>query len=172
MPNQHTLTLPLAQATDRQILTALYQRMSDRLDALTNELTHHTDRTETHMSQITAALDHLADDVATEISDMQARITDMQTQLADLRTEDAGTKAALTEALTQLQQGAASIEAMASELDANDAPATQPDPATPEQPTEPVEPETPAEPTDPTAPVEQPTEPTPDTGVNPFNPNA
>ena len=143
MPNQHTITLPLTQATDRQILTAIYTRLTDRLDTLTNELTHHADRTETHMSQITAALDHLADDVATEISDMQARITDMQTQLADLRTEDAGTKAALTEALTQLQHGAASIEAMASELDANDAPAT-------------------GAPTD--APVEQPT---PDTGVDP-----
>ena len=113
------------------------------------------------MSQITAALDHLRAALTTEIATMQTRLDQAQAQLADLRTEDAGTKAALTEALTQLQHGAASIEAMASELDANDAPT---EPTQPEQPTPDTTGNPNAEPVDPDPVIDQP--------ADTYNPNA
>ena len=154
MANQHTLTIPLSQATERQLLVHIASRM------------------ETHMADMTAALDHLAASLAKEIADIR---DDLLTQIDGLTAESQAAKAALAAKAAELDGAVQRVESMASELDANDAPApTDPDtpadpepvdPTDPEQPVDaqPVEPETPANP-------DQPIEPQPDQPVDPDAP--
>ena len=66
MANQHTLTIPLSQATERQLLVHIASRM------------------ETHMADMTAALDHLAASLAKEIADIR---DDLFTQIDGLTAE-------------------------------------------------------------------------------------
>ena len=149
MPNQHTLTIPLAQATERQLLVHIASRM------------------ETHMAEMTAALDRLAASLAKEIADIR---DDLLTQIDGLTAESQAAKAALAAKVAELDNAVARVESFSDELDANDAPApTDPEtPADPEQPEEPVDPEPgDGEPTDP----EQPSEPQPDP-EQPVDPNA
>lgn len=128
MANQHTLTIPLSQATERQLLVHIASRM------------------ETHMADMTAALDRLAASLAKEIADIR---DDLLTQIDGLTAESQAAKDALA--------------------------ATDPEtPADPEQPEEPVDPEPgDGEPTDPETPAnpEQPSEPQPDPD-QPVDPNA
>ena len=149
MPNQHTLTIPLAQATERQLLVHIASRM------------------ETHMAEMTAALDRLAASLAKEIADIR---DDLLTQIDGLTAESQAAKDALAAKVAELDNAVARVESFSDELDANDAPApTDPEtPADPEQPEEPVDPEPgDGEPTDP----EQPSEPQPDP-EQPVDPNA
>ena len=154
MANQHTLTIPLSQATERQLLVHIASRM------------------ENHMADMTAALDRLAASLAKEIADIR---DDLLTQIDGLTAESQAAKAALAAKVAELDGAVQRVESMASELDANDAPApTGPDtpvdpdpvgPTDPEQPVDaqPVEPETPANP-------DQPIEPQPDQPVDPDAP--
>ena len=149
MANQHTLTIPLSQATERQLLVHIASRM------------------ETHMADMTAALDRLAASLAKEIADIR---DDLLTQIDGLTAESQAAKDALAAKVAELDNAVARVESFSDELDANDAPApTDPEtPADPEQPEEPVDPEPgDGEPTDP----EQPSEPQPDP-EQPVDPNA
>ena len=149
MANQHTLTIPLSQATERQLLVHVASRM------------------ETHMADMTAALDRLAASLAKEIADIR---DDLLSQIDGLTAESQAAKAALAAKVAELDNAVARVESFSDELDANDAPApTDPEtPADPEQPEEPVDPEPgDGEPTDP----EQPSEPQPDP-EQPVDPNA
>ena len=140
MANQHTLTIPLSQATERQLLVHIASRM------------------ETHMADMTAALDRLAASLAKEIADIR---DDLLTQIDGLTAESQAAKDALAAKVAELDNAVARVESFSDELDANDAPApTDPEtPSGPEQPEEPVDPEPgDGEPTDP----EQPSEPQPD----------
>ena len=154
MANQHTLTIQLSQATERQLLVHIASRM------------------ETHMADMTAALDRLAASLAKEIADIR---DDLLTQIDGLTAESQAAKAALAAKVAELDNAVARVESFSDELDANDAPApTGPDtpvdpgpvgPTDPEQPVDaqPVEPETPANP-------DQPIEPQPDQPVDPNAP--
>ena len=140
MANQHTLTIQLSQATERQLLVHIASRM------------------ETHMADMTAALDRLAASLAKEIADIR---DELLTQIDGLTAESQAAKDALAAKVAELDNAVARVESFSDELDANDAPApTDPEtPADPEQPEEPVDPEPgDGEPTDP----EQPSEPQPD----------
>ena len=149
MANQHTLTIPLSQATERQLLVHIASRM------------------ETHMADMTAALDHLAASLAKEIADIR---DDLLTQIDGLTAESQAAKDALAAKVAELDNAVARVESFSDELDANDAPA----PAGPEQPEEPVDPEPgDGEPTDPETPAnpEQPSEPQPEP-EQPVDPDA
>ena len=149
MANQHTLTIPLSQATERQLLVHIASRM------------------ETHMADMTAALDRLAASLAKEIADIR---DDLLTQIDGLTAESQAAKDALAAKAAELDNAVARVESFSDELDANDAPApTDPEtPADPEQPEEPVDPEPgDGEPTDP----EQTSEPQPEPD-QPVDPNA
>lgn len=140
MANQHTLTIQLSQATERQLLVHVASRM------------------ETHMADMTAALDRLAASLAKEIADIR---DDLLSQIDGLTAESQAAKDALAAKVAELDGAVARVESFSDELDANDAPApTDPEtPADPEQPEEPVDPEPgDGEPTDP----EQPSEPQPE----------
>ena len=159
MANQHTLTIPLSQATERQLLVHIASRM------------------ENHMADMTAALDRLSTSLAKEIADIR---DDLLGQIANLSDESQAAKDALAAKVAELDGAVARVEGMADDLDANDAPAqpeqpeqpvepaptdpqppTDPEtPAVPEQPVEPgTDPEQPTEPTEPTQPVEPVTDP-------------
>ena len=119
MANQHTLTIPLSQATERQLLVHIASRM------------------ETHMSAMTDALDRLAEAVAKEIRDIQ---TDLLAQIDALQTDNAAAKTQLQEKVAELDGAVARVNAMSDSLDAND---VQPEPTVPndtstETPGEPV----------------------------------
>ena len=149
MANQHTLTIRLSQATERQLLVHVASRM------------------ETHMADMTAALDRLAASLAKEIADIR---DDLLTQIDGLTAESQAAKDALAAKVAELDNAVARVESFSDELDANDAPApTDPEtPADPEQPEEPGDPEPgDGEPTDP----EQPSEPQPDP-EQPVDPDA
>ena len=155
MANQHTLTIQLSQATKRQLLAHVASRM------------------ETHMADMTAALDRLAASLAKEIADIR---DDLLTQIDGLTAESQAAKDALAAKVAELDNAVARVESFSDELDANDAPApTDPEaPADPEQPEEPVDPEPgDGEPTDPETPAnpEQPSEPQPEPD-QPVDPNA
>lgn len=155
MANQHTLTIPLSQATERQLLV------------------HIASRVENHMADMTAALDRLAASLAKEIADIR---DDLLTQIDGLTAESQAAKDALAAKVAELDNAVARVESFSDELDANDAPApTDPEaPADPEQPEEPVDPEPgDGEPTDPETPAnpEQPSEPQPEPD-QPVDPNA
>ena len=155
MANQHTLTIPLSQATERQLLVHIASRM------------------ETHMAYMTAALDRLAASLAKEIADIR---DDLLTQIDGLTAESQAAKDALAAKVAELDNAVARVESFSDELDANDAPApTDPEtPADPEQPEEPVDPEPgDGEPTDPETPAnpEQPSEPQPEP-EQPVDPDA
>ena len=155
MANQHTLTIQLSQATERQLLVHIASRM------------------ETHMADMTAALDRLAASLAKEIADIR---DDLLTQIDGLTAESQAAKDALAAKVAELDNAVARVESFSDELDANDAPApTDPEtPADPEQPEEPVDPEPgDGEPTDPETPAnpEQPSEPQPDP-EQPVDPDA
>ena len=146
MANQHTLTIQLSQATERQLLVHIASRM------------------ENHMADMTAALDRLAASLAKEIADIR---DDLLTQIDGLTAESQAAKDALAAKVAELDNAVARVESFSDELDANDAPApTDPEtPADPEQPEEPVDPEPgDGEPTDPETPAnpEQPSEPQPE----------
>ena len=155
MANQHTLTIPLSQATERQLLVHIASRM------------------ENHMADMTAALDRLAASLAKEIADIR---DDLLTQIDGLTAESQAAKDALAAKVAELDNAVARVESFSDELDANDAPAP-PDPeapADPEQPEEPVDPEPgDGEPTDPetSANPEQPSEPQPEP-EQPVDPDA
>ena len=101
MANQHTLTIPLSQATERQLLVHIASLM------------------ETHMADMTAALDRLAASLAKEIADIR---DDLLTQIDGLTAESQAAKAALAAKVAELDGAVQRVESMASELDANDAP--------------------------------------------------
>ena len=129
MANQHTVTIPLSQATERQLLV------------------HIASRVETHMADMTAALDRLAASLAKEIADIR---DDLLTQIDGLTAESQAAKDALAAKVAELDGAVQRVESMASELDANDAPATPEQPTDPEPGTgEPVEPANPDQPIDP-----------------------
>lgn len=109
MANQHTLTIPLSQATERQLLVHIASRM------------------ETHMSAMTDALDRLAEAVAKEIRDIQ---TDLLAQIEALQTDNEAAKTQLQEKVAELDGAVARVNAMSDSLDAND---VQPEPS-PEEP--------------------------------------
>ena len=109
MANQHTLTIPLSQATERQLLVHIASRM------------------ETHMSAMTDALDRLAEAVAKEIRDIQ---TDLLAQIDALQTDNEAAKTQLQEKVAELDGAVARVNAMSDSLDAND---VQPEPS-PEEP--------------------------------------
>ena len=149
MANQHTLTIQLSQATERQLLVHIASRM------------------ENHMADMTAALDRLAASLAKEIADIR---DDLLTQIDGLTAESQAAKDALAAKVAELDNAVARVESFSDELDANDAPA----PAGPEQPEEPVDPEPgDGEPTDPETPAnpEQPSEPQPEP-EQPVDPDA
>ena len=155
MANQHTLTIRLSQATERQLLVHIASRM------------------ENHMADTTAALDRLAASLAKEIADIR---DDLLTQIDGLTAESQAAKDALAAKVAELDNAVARVESFSDELDANDAPApTDPEtPADPEQPEEPVDPEPgDGEPTDPETPAnpEQPSEPQPEPD-QPVDPDA
>lgn len=155
MANQHTLTIPLSQATERQLLVHIASRM------------------ENHMADMTAALDRLAASLAKEIADIR---DDLLSQIDGLTAESQAAKDALAAKVAELDGAVARVESFSDELDANDAPApTDPEtPADPEQPEEPVDPEPgDGEPTDPETPAnpEQPSEPQPEP-EQPVDPDA
>ena len=155
MANQHTLTIQLSQATERQLLVHVASRM------------------ETHMADMTAALDRLAASLAKEIADIR---DELLTQIDGLTAESQAAKDALAAKVAELDNAVARVESFSDELDANDAPApTDPEtPADPEQPEEPVDPEPgDGEPTDPETPAnpEQHSEPQPEP-EQPVDPDA
>ena len=142
MANQHTLTIPLSQATERQLLVHIASRM------------------ETHMADMTAALDRLAASLAKEIADIR---DDLLTQIDGLTAESQAAKDALAAKVAELDGAVQRVESMASELDANDAPATPEQPTDPEHPQEPTDPEPgtgePVEPANPDQPIDPQPEP-------------
>ncbi len=160
MANQHTLTIRLSQATERQLLVHVASRM------------------ETHMADMTAALDRLAASLAKEIADIR---DDLLSQIDGLTAESQAAKDALAAKVAELDGAVARVEGMADDLDANDAPAQPVEPAptdpqlpvdeTPgtETPVEPgTQPEQPAQPEQPDAPVDQPVAPVePGDGIRP-----
>ena len=155
MANQHTLTITLSQATERQLLVHIASRM------------------ENHMADMTAALDRLAASLAKEIADIR---DDRRTQIDGLTAATQAAKDALAAKVAELDHAVARVESFSDELDANDAPApTDPEtPADPEQPEEPVDPEPgDGEPTDPETPAnpEQTSEPQPEP-EQPVDPDA
>ena len=142
MANQHTLTIQLSQATERQLLAHIASWM------------------ETHMADMTAALDHLAASLAKEIADIR---DDLLTQIDGLTAESQAAKATLAAKVAELDGAVQRVESMASELDANDAPATPEQPTDPEHPQEPTDPEPgtgePVEPANPDRPIDPQPEP-------------
>ena len=147
MANQHTLTIPLSQATERQLLVHIASRM------------------ENHMADMTAALDRLAASLAKEIADIR---DDLLTQIDGLTAESQAAKAALAAKVAELDNAVARVESFSDELDANDAPATPEQPTDPEHPQEPTDPEPgTGEPVEPANP-DQPIDPQPE----PVDPNA
>ena len=132
MANQHTLTIQLSQATERQLLVHIASRM------------------ETHMADMTAALDRLAASLAKEIADIR---DDLLTQIDGLTAESQAAKAALAAKVAELDGAVQRVESFADDLDANDAP-VQPadpepgdgaDPETPDEPEQPVDPDQPVQ---------------------------
>ena len=142
MANQHTLTIRLSQATERQLLAHIASRM------------------ENHMADMTAALDRLAASLAKEIADIR---DDLLTQIDGLTAESQAAKDALAAKVAELDGAVQRVESMASELDANDAPATPEQPTDPEHPQEPTDPEPgtgePVEPANPDQPIDPQPEP-------------
>lgn len=146
MANQHTLTIPLSQATERQLLVHIASRM------------------ETHMADMTAALDRLAASLAKEITDIQ---TDLLAQIDALQVDNEAVKTQLSEKVSELDGAVARVNAMSDSLDANDQPEPEPTPEpTPEPPSaDPNQPQPEPEP-EPTVPpndtsTETPSEPVP-----------
>lgn len=144
MANQHTLTIPLSQATERQLLVHIASRM------------------ETHMSAMTDALDRLAEAVAKEIRDIQ---TDLLAQIDALQTDNEAAKTQLQEKVAELDGAVARVNSMSDSLDAND---VQPEPSPEPSPEEPPSADPTPEPTpepEPTVPndtsTETPSEPVP-----------
>ena len=133
MANQHTLTIPLSQATERQLLVHIASRM------------------ETHMSAMTDALDRLAEAVAKEIRDIQ---TDLLAQIDALQTDNEAAKTQLQEKVAELDGAVARVNAMSDSLDAND---VQPEPSPEEPPSADPTPEPTPEP-EPTVPNDTSTE--------------
>ena len=147
MANQHTLTIRLSQATERQLLVHVASRM------------------ENHMAGMTAALDRLAASLAKEIADIR---DDLLTQIDGLTAESQAAKDALAAKVAELDNAVARVESFSDELDANDAPATPEQPTDPEHPQEPTDPEPgTGEPVEPANP-DQPIDPQPE----PVDPNA
>ena len=136
MANQHTLTIPLSQATERQLLVHIASRM------------------ETHMSAMTDALDRLAEAVAKEIRDIQ---TDLLAQIDALQTDNEAAKTQLQEKVAELDGAVARVNAMSDGLDAND---VQPEPSPEEPPSADPTPEPTPEP-EPTVPPNDTTTETP-----------
>lgn len=142
MPNQHTLTIPLTQATERQLLVHIASRM------------------ETHMTDMTAALDRLRASLAKEIGDVRDAL---QIQIDGLGAENTDLRAQLEAAVRGLDSAVGSVNSLSDELDANDAPAEpQPEPV---EPTPQPEPAPEPQPEQPTEPVQM--EPEPGEGVRP-----
>ena len=113
MANQHTLTIPLSQATERQLLVHIASRM------------------ETHMSAMMDALDRLAEAVAKEIRDIQ---TDLLAQIDALQTDNEAAKTQLQEKVAEPDGAVARVNSMSDSLDAND---VQPEPSPEPSPEEP-----------------------------------
>ena len=130
MPNQHTLTIPLTQATERQLLVHIASRM------------------ENQMSDMSAALDRLSASLAKEIADIR---DDLLAQVNQLGSVNAELRDQLAAKVGELDSAVARVEGMAADLDANDAPA--PDPG------QPVDPGVPGEGAAPEAPVDVPGQP-------------
>ena len=132
MANQHTLTIPLSQATERQLLVHIASRM------------------ENHMADMTAALDRLAASLAKEIADIR---DDLLTQIDGLTAESQAVRSALAAKAAELDGAVQRVESLADDLDANDAPVqpTDPepgdgaDPETPDDPEQPVDPDQPVQ---------------------------
>ena len=126
MANQHTVTIPLSQATERQLLVHIASRM------------------ENHMADMTAALDRLAASLAKEIADIR---DDLLTQIDGLTAESQAVRSALAAKVAELDGAVQRVESLADDLDANDAPVqpTDPepgdgaDPETPDDPEQPVQ---------------------------------
>ena len=81
MANQHTLTIQLSQATERQLLV------------------HVASLVETHMAGMTAALDRLAASLAKEIADIR---DDLLTQIDGLTAESQAAKSALAAKVAEI----------------------------------------------------------------------
>ena len=132
MANQHTVTIPLSQATERQLLVHIASRM------------------ENHMADMTAALDHLAASLAKEIADIR---DDLLTQIDGLTAESQAAKSALAAKVAELDGAVQRVESFADDLDANDAPVQPADPEpgddTPADPETPDEPDQPGDPDQP-----------------------
>ena len=124
MANQHTLTIRLSQATERQLLAHIASRM------------------ENHMADMTAALDRLAASLAKEIADIR---DDLLTQIDGLTAESQAAKAALAAKVAELDGAVQRVESFADDLDANDAPVQPSDP----EPGDGADPETPDDPDQP-----------------------
>ena len=136
MANQHTVTIPLSQATERQLLVHIASRM------------------ENHMADMTAALDHLAASLAKEIADIR---DELLTQIDGLTAESQAAKSALAAKVAELDGAVQRVESFADDLDANDAPVqpaepepgdgadTPADPETPDDPEQPVDPDQPVQ---------------------------
>ena len=126
MANQHTVTISLSQATERQLLVHIASRM------------------ENHMADMTAALDRLAASLAKEIADIR---DDLLTQIDGLTAESQAVRSALAAKVAELDGAVQRVESLADDLDANDAPVqpTDPepgdgaDPETPDDPEQPVQ---------------------------------
>ena len=131
MANQHTLTIRLSQATERQLLGHIASRM------------------ETHMADMTAALDRLAASLAKEIADIR---DDLLTQIDGLTAESQAAKAALAAKVAELDGAVQRVESFADDLDANDAPVQPADPEPGDGADTPADPETPDEPEHPVDP--------------------
>lgn len=139
MPNQHTITIPITQATDRQLLTTILNRVTD--DTLTTQLAATQAALTERLTLMAEQIDRLNTAVDRELADDAAQnqlITELRAQLdtAKAAAEQAATGEAT--AVQTLQAALDAADAAAQRLEANDAPATPADPQPePEQPAEP-----------------------------------
>lgn len=155
MPNQHTITMSIGQATDRQLLVAILNRVNDQADigdvartllSLSDHLASTRDALTERLTLMAEQIDRLNTAVDRELADDAAQnqlITELRAQLdtAKAAAEQAATGEAT--AVQTLQAALDAADAAAQRLEANDAPATPADPQ-PEQPADPqpVEPDT------------------------------
>ena len=166
MPNQHTITIPASQATDRQLLHELYLRMASAPD--------HAPALQSILERITAMaeqIDRLNTAVERELADDSAQnqlIAELRAQLGQARAAAEAAEAGNVNAQAELRTALDAADAAAQRLESNDpspepAPEPTPEPANPPQPVDPAQPAGP----DTVEPQPQPVEPTP---VDPTQP--
>lgn len=145
MPNQHTITVPISQATDRQLLVELFTRVASippdpapTLGVILERITVMAEQ----IDRLNAAVDQeLADDAA-----QNELIAELRAQVGQARAAAEAAEAGNTSAQAELMSALNAVDAAAARLESNDPQRTGQEPSDPTESTQPEDPEPQPEP--------------------------